>query len=335
MQNFNNFDSLLLLGLENTYHWLDKVSAKTKIPAVKIKKKVFADKEILVEIPVSVREKDVFLCQSTSSPANETIMELLITIDALKRASVRSISLVIPYFGYSRQDRKAKGREPITAKLIANLISYFKIKRIITFDLHSPQIQGFFDIPIDHLTLLPQMLYQLLYQKKPSDFILVAPDHGSFQRVKKLNDYLLDTEIAILNKIRPSPNQTKVDFILGNVTNKNIVLIDDMIDTANTLVNSLHFLQTKKIKNVYILASHPVLSDNALKKLAALNYSHHLKEVWLSDTIPLPDLKQYPFVKVYSVAKDISKIIQLILKGGSLSQYGLSNFSHLQTFKND
>lgn len=323
--------SNLILGLSTTKHWLQNVADYLRLPGFILPKKTFADKEILVEIPISIRNCDVFLCQSTSSPANETFMELLIAIDALKRASVNSISLVIPYFGYARQDRKAQAREPITAKVIANLLTYFQIKRIITFDLHSPQIQGFFDIPIDHLTLLPQMLSHLLKQKI-NNYVLIAPDHGGFQRVKKLSEYL-HVNVAILGKTRPQINDTNVSFLLGDVKDKNIIFVDDIIDTANTLIKSLEYLRKKKANSAFVVAVHPVFSQGALDKLLVLYQKGWLKKVLVSDSIFVTNKKRYPFLEIYPITQDVGNIIRLIRNNSSLSQYSEEQFCCLKQFR--
>ena len=319
---------VVVFSLSHSYDLTLKVGEKLQIPTYSLKKRVFADQEIIVDIPVSVRNYDVFLCQSTSQPANEAIMELLIAIDALKRASVNSISLIIPYFGYGRQDRKAKGREPITAKLIANLISHFAVKRVLTFDLHSPQIQGFFDIPIDHLTVLPLLLTQLLQREQLSNYVLISPDRGGYSRVKKLSEHL-QVPVAVMDKIRPEVNQAKLSFFLGDVTNKNAVFVDDMIDTGGTLVGCINYLQKRKVRNVYVVAAHGVFSKNALDKLFQLYQKGLLKKIFVSNSVVINNPAAYPFLSVYCLSDYIRDLMQLILTGGSISGYGKKQFDKL------
>lgn len=318
----------IVFGLSRSQHLVAKVGKNLNFDFYVLKKHLFADQEIMVEIPVSVRNRDVFLCQSTSTPANESIMELLIAIDALKRASVRSISLVMPYFGYGRQDRKTRGREPITAKLIADLIGYCQVQRVVTFDLHSPQIQGFFNIPIDHFSVLPSLLSRLLEQGL-KNYVLISPDRGGYSRVQRLSEYL-NAKVAVMDKVREQPNEAAVNFFLGDVENKNVVLIDDMIDTGGTLINAIEFLQQKKIKQVYVIAAHGIFSRDALDKLNMLYQNGKLHKVLVSDSIYLDKSKNYPFLEIFSLSDHISKILSLIIQGCSISQYGQEQFQLLR-----
>lgn len=321
----------IVFGLSRNHHLVKKVGESLKLPFYALKKQVFADGEVMVEIPISVRDRDVFLCQSTSSPANESIMELLITVDALKRASVRSISLVIPYFGYGRQDRKSKAREPITAKLIADLISHTAAQRVITFDLHSPQLQGFFDIPIDHFSVLPSLLSTLLVDGL-TNYVLISPDRGGYSRVQQLSEHL-NADVAIMDKIRQQPNQSTVNFFLGDVKNKNVVLIDDIIDTGGTLIHCIEHLHTRHVKNVYIIAAHGIFSADALDRFSALYQVGKLQKIIVSDSIPPVVAAKYPFLQVFSLVEHISKIVSLVMKGSSISGYGQEQFEFLHKYR--
>ncbi len=330
--NWTNKNKPLLLGLSTATQWIEKIAQELSLSFHYLPKKIFADQEILVEIPVSVRNQNVFLCQSISRPANDTLMELLIAIDALNRASAKSITLIIPYFGYARQDRKAQGREPITAKLIANMLTFLKVARIVTFDLHSSQIQGFFDIPVDHLSVLPQLILRLLTKNQIKNYVLVAPDSGGYQRVKKISEYL-QSDVAVMNKKRPNKNQTQVNFILGNVFNKNLIFVDDMIDTSDTLINSLEYLQKKGAKKMYVVATHAVFSNGALDKLNTLYQKGWLKKVIVSNSILIKEQKKYSFLEIYSLSHDISNIVKAIIEGGSISEYGKKQFKMLENYK--
>jgi ribose-phosphate pyrophosphokinase len=216
----------------------------------------FSDGEVQINIEESIRGCDVFVIQSTSSPVNENYMELLIMIDALKRASARTINIVMPYYGYARQDRKARAREPITAKLIANLLETAGATRMITLDLHAPQIQGFFDIPIDHLMGVP-ILADYFERKKLEDIVVVSPDHGGVTRTRKMAEQL-KAPIAIIDKRRPKPNVAEVMNIIGNVEGRTAIIIDDIIDTAGTVAMAADALIENGAKEVYACCTHPV-----------------------------------------------------------------------------
>ncbi len=324
-------DNVIFLTLENSKNLALKTVKKLGFDCFEIKKRVFADGEIIVDIPCSVREKDVFLFQSTNSPANENLMELFITIDALTRSAAKSISLIMPYFGYARQDRKARGRQPITASLIANLISKLKVKRVITFDLHSPQIQGFFEIPLVHVSALPILIANLM-KTEIRDFVLVAPDYGGHRRVQELNQYL-DRYVAVVDKKRPIDNDIKVNFILGSVKDQNVLLIDDLIDTGNTMLKTMRFLKSKGAKSIYVVGTHPIFSKNSLANFQAA-YKEKLFDVLIvSDTINIPNAKNYPFLKIVSVAEILSKSLDIIFHGGSVSQLCQKYLDQLRTYE--
>lgn len=244
------------------------------------KVRTFSDGEVLVEIGENVRGRDVYVVQSTSSPANDNLMELLVMVDALKRASAARINAVVPYFGYARQDRKVAPRAPITAKLVADLMSVAGIDRLLTMDLHAGQIQGFFDIPVDHLYAAPVMLDEIRRQNI-NDLIVVSPDAGGTERARAFAKRL-DAGLAIIDKRRSGPNVAEVMHIIGDVEGKNCVIIDDMIDTAGTLCAAATALQNQGAIDIYACATHGVLSGPALQRIA----DSPLKKVFITDTIP-------------------------------------------------
>lgn len=266
----------------------------------------FADGEILCEIGESVRGKDVFIVQSTSNPVTENLMEILVLTDALKRASAREITAVIPYFGYARQDRKAKPRQPITSKLVADLLTTAGVNRVVTVDLHAAQIQGFFDIPVDEMQALP-LLIKYFRKKKVQDLCVVSPDHGGATRARKMSE-AFDCPIAIIDKRRPKPNVAEVMGIIGNVEGKNCILIDDMIDTAGTITAGVDMLKQKGAKDVYIACTHGVLSGPAVERLSTCA----AKEVVITNTIKIPQEKKFDKLVSVSVAGLLAHTIENI-----------------------
>lgn len=266
----------------------------------------FADGEILVEIEESVRGKDVFIVQSTSNPVTENLMEILVLTDALKRASAKEITAVIPYFGYARQDRKAKPRQPITSRLVADLLTVAGVDRVVTVDLHARQIQGFFDIPVDEMEALP-LICRYIKNKNIEDLCVVSPDHGGATRARKMSE-ALDCPIAIIDKRRPKPNVAEVMGIIGDVAGKNCVLIDDMIDTAGTIVAGAQVLKEKGAKDVYIACTHGVLSGPAVERLNDCV----AKEVIITDTIAIPEEKRFDKLVQISVAELLAYTIESI-----------------------
>ncbi|EAC5558654.1 ribose-phosphate diphosphokinase, partial [Listeria monocytogenes] len=238
----------------------EKIAAAVGVELGKCSVKQFSDGEIQVNIEESIRGAHVYVIQSTSSPVNDNLMELLIMIDALKRASAKTINVVMPYYGYARQDRKARSREPITAKLVANMIEKAGANRMVTLDLHASQIQGFFDIPVDHLMGAPLIANYFLERGiQGDDVVVVSPDHGGVTRARKLAEFL-KSPIAIIDKRRPKANVAEVMNIIGHVEGKTCVLIDDMIDTAGTITLAANALKQAGAKSVYASCTHPVLS---------------------------------------------------------------------------
>lgn len=268
----------------------------------------FADGEILVEIGESVRGKDVFIVNSTSNPVTDNLMEILILTDALKRASAKEITAVIPYFGYARQDRKAKPRQPITSRLVADLLTTAGVDRVVTVDLHARQIQGFFNIPVDEMEALP-LLYKYFKAKDLEDLCVVSPDHGGAVRARNLSKEL-GCPIAIIDKRRPRPNVAEVMGIIGDVQGKNCILVDDMIDTAGTICAGANVLMEKGAKSVYIACTHGVLSGPAAERLQNCAAT----EVVITDTIAIPEEKKFDKLVQVTVADLLAHTIESIEK---------------------
>ncbi len=284
----------------------EEISEYTGIPLSKIELNRFADGEIGVNLPETVRGHHVFLVQPTHEPVNENIMELLITIDAMRRASAKNINVIMPYYGYSRQDRKSKSRQPISAKLVANLLTVAGATRVLAMDLHAGQIQGFFDIPIDNFRALPIIVDYFEKKKFKDELVIVAPDHGGAVRARKMGD-VMHCPIAIIDKRRPKPNVAEVMGLVGDVDGKIAILIDDMIDTAGTITAAARALIEKGAKEVYAACTHPLLSPPAVDRIN----DSPLKEVVCMNTILVPDHKKS------------DKIIQL--SAGSLFGQGVLN----------
>jgi len=274
----------------------------------------FSDGEIQINIEESIRGCDVFVIQSTSSPVNNYIMELLIMIDALKRASARTINIVIPYYGYARQDRKARAREPITAKLVANLLETAGATRVISLDLHAPQIQGFFDIPIDHLMGVPILADYFAEKGLSEDIVIVSPDHGGVTRARKMAERL-KAPIAIIDKRRPKPNVAEVMNIVGNIEGKVAILIDDIIDTAGTITLAANALVENGAKEVYACCTHPVLSGPAIDRIL----NSKIKELIVTNTIALPEEKRIEKIVQLSVASLLGEAIIRVYENQSVS----------------
>jgi ribose-phosphate pyrophosphokinase len=273
------------------------------VPLGNAKAEQFSDGECQIKLNESVRGCDVFVIQPTSAPVNEHLMELLVMVDALKRASAKSINVVIPYYGYARQDRKARARDPITAKLVANLIETAGAQRVITMDLHATQIQGFFDIPVDHLLGVP-ILAKHFSEKGLKDIVVVSPDHGGVTRARKLAERL-EAPIAIIDKRRPEPNVAEVMNIVGNIEGKTAIIIDDIIDTAGTITLAAGALVEAGAREVYACCTHPVLSGPAIERIA----NSKIKELIVTNTIPLKEEQMIDKIKVLSVAPIIGEAI--------------------------
>ncbi len=276
--------------------------------------KSFSDGEIMVEIGENVRGRDVYVIQSTCAPSNDNLMELLIMADALKRASAASITAVIPYFGYARQDRKVAPRTPITGKLVADLLSTTGIHRILTMDLHAGQIQGFFDIPVDHLYAAPVLLEDVQSRFKER-VVVVSPDAGGTERARAFAKRL-DAGLAIIDKRRSGPNVSEVMHIIGDVKDQVCIIVDDMIDTAGTLCHAAEALKSEGARQVYAYATHPVLSGPALDRISG----SCLEEVVVSDTIPCAEkVQECPKLRQLAVSKLLAEAIRRIHADDSVS----------------
>lgn len=278
--------------------------------------KHFADGEINVKIDDTVRGKDVYIIQPTSYPTNDNLMELLILIDACRRASAGYVNAVVPYYGYARQDRKTRGREPISAKLVANLITVSGADRVITMDLHAGQIQGYFDIPLDHFSAVRLLSSYFKNEAfgKSDDYVIVSPDLGGVTRARNFADYLKLT-IAIIEKRRPKPNVSEVMNVIGDFKGKHCILVDDMIDTAGTIYNATNYLLENGAKEVSLAATHGVLSGPAIDRLK----KSPLKEIVITDTIQLPKEKQIDKIKIMTIAPLLAEAIKRINNYESIS----------------
>ncbi len=283
-------------------------------PLGKATVKKFSDGEVSVNIGESVRGIDVYIVQSTCNPVNDNLMELLIMIDAMKRASAGRINAIIPYYGYARQDRKAKARDPITAKLVADLIVAAGADRVLTMDLHANQIQGYFNIPVDHLIGMP-ILARYFQDKKLDDLCVVSPDHGSVTRARSMAQ-VLNCPIAIIDKRRPEPNKSEIMNIIGNIEGKNCIILDDMIDTAGTITNAANAIKDMGAKAVYACATHPVLSGPAVERIG----NSAIEELVLLNTIPMPEEKRIEKMRFLSVAPLFAEAMTRVFTNGAISE---------------
>jgi len=273
----------------------------------------FSNGEIFVNITESVRGADIFVVQPTCAPVNDSLVEILIMIDAFRRASANRITAVIPFYGYARQDRKTRPREPISAKLVANLLTSAGADRILTMDLHAGQIQGFFDIPVDHLSGIP-ILADYFIKKELQDVVVVSPDLGGVTRARDFAERM-QVPIAIVDKRRPEPNVAEVMNIIGKVREKNIIIIDDMIDTAGTLVTGAETLLERGAKKVFACCTHPVLSGKAIERIA----NSAITEVVVTNTIPVSESQKIEKITCLSVAPLIADTIRRVHEDLSVS----------------
>ena len=286
---------------------------KTKLVHSSIKK--FADGEIYIEINENIRGNSIFLIQSVSSPANDNLMELLLSIDALKRSSAKNITAVIPYFGYARQDRKVVPRTSISAKLVSNLIAKAGADRVVTVDLHSGQIQGFFDIPVDNLFATPIFARHIKKKLKKNNIICVAPDVGGTARARALGK-LLNVDLAIVDKRRPAPGKSEVMNVIGNVKNKTCILVDDIIDSGGTIVNAASELKKRGAKDVHVYVTHGVLSGNVVEKIKRSS----IKNLVVTDTIDNSmKVKKAKNIEVLTISNLVGEAIKRISNSTSVS----------------
>lgn len=291
----------------------EEIAAKLGVKLGQVELSTFANGEIYVRFLESVRGTDVFVLQTISAPVNRNLMELLIMVDALKRASAERITAVIPHFGYARQDKKVAAREPITAKLVANLLMTAGVDRVVTMDLHAGQIQGFFDVPVDHLTAIP-LLATYFKEKKIKNLVVCSPDVGRVKTVKQLAD-LLGAPLAIIHKTRPARNVAEVTAVVGEVKGKNAILMDDMIDTAGTMTQAVEALKKEGAEDIFVCATHALLSPPAVDRIK----KSPIKEVVVTNTLPLTEEKRFDNLSVISVADLLAKAIANIHEDSSVS----------------
>lgn len=291
----------------------NEISEYTKIPLSAVEVAKFSDGEININIEETVRGHHVYIIQTTSNPVNENYMILLIMIDALKRASAATINVVMPYYGYSRQDRKAKSRQPISAKLVADLLQVAGTNRIITMDLHAAQIQGFYDIPIDNMRAFP-VLFDYFKNKIKGEIVVVSPDHGGATRARKLAT-ALDVPLAIIDKRRPRANEVEIMSIIGDVSGKTCIIIDDIIDTAGTLTQAANVLCDAGAVGVYGACTHGLFSGDAIEKIEQSS----LTEVLVTNTVDLPLMKQSSKIRMLSVSSIFGQAILNIIHNEPLS----------------
>jgi ribose-phosphate pyrophosphokinase len=274
-----------------------------------------------VELKESVRKQDIFIIQSTCPPVNDNLMELLILIDALKRASAGFITVIIPYFGYSKQDKKKTGREPISSKLVARMLEMVGVKRVVTFDLHATQIEGFFDIPVENLTAI-NMIADYFKKNNIKDTVIVAPDAGGVKRARDLANAMNANRLAIIDKYREDFTKATAMNVVGKVENMNAIIIDDFIDTGGSIVEAVKAVKNHNAAKIWVACTHPLFTEPATQRLKELD---ELEEVIVTDTIPLAKEKMFKKVRVLSTADIISDVIQRISGGKSLHQHRPNN----------
>ena len=304
-QSYNS--KVKIFALNSNKPLAKKIADAVGVPLGKTSVDRFSDGEIRINIEESIRGDEIFIIQSTSAPVNDNLMELLIMIDALRRASASTINVVMPYYGYARQDRKARSREPMTAKLVAAMLEQAGADRVIVLDLHAAQIQGFFDIPVDHLMGAPLLADYFLKNGLEKDAVVVSPDHGGVTRARKLAEFL-KAPIAIIDKRRPKANVAEIMNIIGSVDGKRCIIIDDMIDTAGTITLASQALMDAGAKEVYACATHPVLSGPAIERLD----KSPIKKIIVTDSIQLPEEKQIDKLTQVSVGPLIGDAIKRI-----------------------
>ena len=304
----------VLAGTSNS-RLCENIARQLKLKLVNSNIKRFADGEVYVEINENIRGNSIFVVQSTSNPANDNLMELLICIDALRRSSAKNITAVIPYFGYARQDRKVVPRTAISAKLVSNLITNAGANRILSVDLHAGQIQGFFDIPVDNLFSTPILAKHIKRKLRLKNLICVAPDVGGVERARSLGRRI-NVSIAIVDKRRPAPGKSEVMNIVGNIKNKNCVIVDDIIDTGGTIVNAAKALKDKDAKDIYVYITHAVLSGQAVEQIE----KSQIKKLITTDTIDnSKKIRGSKKIEIISMAPIISEAMKRIANSTSVS----------------
>lgn len=309
-------ENTLIFSLSANAELAAKVAKALNLNVSEVSLRRFPSGEIIAEPVETVRDKDVFIIQSTCNPVNENLMEILIFVDSLKRSSAREINVVIPYFGYARQDRKAKPRQPITSRLVADLLKVAGVDRVVTVDLHAPQIQGFFSCLVDELTAIPLLGHTIQNDLKKiiGNMVTVSPDHGGVNRARKIAEKL-NTPLAIIDKRRTASGMPEVMNIIGEVKDKDCYIIDDMIDTAGSALAAATALKKSGARTVRLAATHPVLSGPAFERLSDSAFD----QVLVTDSIPLPAAFSQLKIKVVSLAPMIAAVIKRIQLGQALS----------------
>ncbi|MBM3700360.1 MAG: ribose-phosphate pyrophosphokinase [Actinobacteria bacterium] len=314
MRDYPSNQRMLIFSGSANPGFTDKIAEHLGIKVGEITRRKFKNGEIYIRFEESVRGADVFVVQPCGEPVNDNFMELLIMVDALKRASASMINCVIPHYPYARQDKKAEGREPITAKLVADLLKVAGMDRMIAVDLHTATIQGFFDVPVDHITAIP-IIANYFKGKHIKNGVVVSPDVGGVKRASIFANQL-HMPLAILDKIRPGPNMAKVDHLVGDVEGKDAIIFDDMIDTGGTICEAVNTLYNFKAKKVYIGATHPIFSGNAIEKLQ----SSDVEEIVVADTLPLKNDLSAGKIKMVSITGLLAKTIKKIYHCKSVSE---------------
>lgn len=315
MMNHN----FVIFGLAGADQLTDRICQILQLPRSKFLITNFADGEVFCKSLTSVRNKKVILIQSLAYPVNESLMTLLVAIDALKRASAREINLIIPYYAYARQDRKSLGREPITAKLVADLLSTAGATRMTVLDIHSEQIQGFFNFPVDTLNCYHPLILKVIEKEGLTDLCIVSPDYGGVKRARLISE-LMGVPLAIIDKRRPQHNQVIIENILGDVANKNCVLVDDLIDTGNTLYQGAKLLKKRGAKHVSALATHGLFSGQASQILTAAYHEQVIENLYISDSLPNVSNTLIPSLQIVSVDQLLAEVIKIYLNDqGSIS----------------
>ncbi|WP_108831154.1 ribose-phosphate diphosphokinase [Aedoeadaptatus coli] len=312
----NNHGEVVVIAGNSNQPLVERICKILGIEQSACEVKQFSDGEISIDIMDSVRGRDVFVIQPTSGPVNDHLMELLILIDALKRASAGRINAVVPYYGYARQDRKVRAREPITAKLVANLMTVSGADRVICMDLHAGQIQGYFDIPVDHLTAVPYLAKYFKENIDTSNIVAVSPDLGGVTRTRKFAEEINGAPIAIIEKRRPKANENVVMNVIGSIEGKDCILVDDIIDTAGTVCKAADALKKYGAKKVYGCATHGVLSGPAIERID----NSVMERFVITDTIDLPEEKHIDKIDIVSVAPILASAITRVNTDRSISK---------------
>ncbi len=297
-----------------------EISKNVGIPLVRADIGKFSNGETRVEILESVRGADVFIIQSTCPPVNDNVMELLLMMDALRRASANSINLMVPYFGYAKQDKKKTGREPISAKVMADMMENAGAERLVTIDLHAQQIEGFFDIPVDNLSAI-YTFAGFLKKKKMENTVVVSPDSGGTKRARDLANAMQAERIAIIDKYRPDWRKANAMNVIGKVDGMNAIIVDDFIDTGGSMVEAVKAVRNHKAEKIWVACTHPLLTDPATQRFRELNDSGEVEGFLFADTIPIPKEKMLRNYNVISTAPMLADTIERIARGFSLHPY--------------